>query len=74
MFATQLRNSAQGLLEKNRIEAIARSRFFSVIQTPFLPEDVSFPRRPYATITILVLGTLLFFVLRTLTLSLFDSR
>jgi capsular polysaccharide transport system permease protein len=71
-FAIELRTGAQALLEKNRVDAISRSRFFSVIQNPFLPEDSVLPRRPYATITILVLGFLLFLVLRALTRSVFD--
>ena len=65
-FATRLRTGAETMLEKNRVEASARSRFFSVIQTPYLPEDVGVPRRPYATVSILFLGILLFFILRAL--------
>jgi len=71
-FAVELRAGAQTLLEKNRVEAISRTRFFSVIQNPFLPEDPALPRRPYATVTILGLGFLLFLVLRALTRSVFD--
>jgi capsular polysaccharide transport system permease protein len=70
-FATQLRTGAEMLLEKNRVEAISRSRFFSVVQNPYLPEDVGLPRRPYATVTILCLGMLGFLVLRALTRSVF---
>lgn len=66
-FAIKLRTGAQSLLEKTRVEAIAQSRFFSVIQPPFLPEDVAIPRREYATVTILVLGVLVFLIIRALT-------
>jgi capsular polysaccharide transport system permease protein len=64
--AVRLRTGAEMMLEKNRVEAVATSRFFSVIQNPFLPEDVGFPRRPYATTAILGLGFLLYLILRAL--------
>ena len=73
-FAIQLRNSALTMLEKNRIDAMAQSRFFSVIQNPFTPERVGKPDRKYATITLSVLGLLLFVVLRSLTQSVLDRR
>ena len=60
------------LLEKNRTDAAARSRFFSVIQMPYLPEGVALPRRIYATITILFLGLLCFLILRALLFSVYD--
>lgn len=65
-FANKMRAGAITLLEKHRMDAIARSRFISVIQNPFLPEDPGYPRRPYATVTILVLGILMFMILRVL--------
>lgn len=65
-FAVQLRTGAQALLEKTRVDAIATSRFFSVIQKPYLPEDVAAPRRWYASVTIFVLGMLVFLILRGL--------
>lgn len=66
-FAIKLRTGAQTLLEKTRVESIAQSRFFSVIQPPYLPEDVAIPRREYATATILILGLLVFVIVRALT-------
>ncbi len=71
-FATNLRTGAEAMLEKIRVEAVSRSRFFSVIQNPYLPEEVAIPRRPYTTITILCLGILGFFVLRALAHSVFE--
>lgn len=71
-FAIRLRTGAQMMLEKNRVDASARSRFFTVIQNPFLPEDVGIPRRPYATVTIVGLGIMLFFILRALANSIFE--
>lgn len=72
-FATRLRTGAETMLEKNRVEAVSRSRFFSVIQNPFMPEDPGLPRRPYAAISIIVVGLLLFFVVRALTHSIFEA-
>jgi capsular polysaccharide transport system permease protein len=71
-FAVRLRSAAESMLEKTRLNAIARSRFLTVIQNPYLPEDVGMPRRPYATVTLLVLGGLLFFIFRAVTKSIFS--
>ncbi len=71
-FANRLRAGAEAMLERNRVEAVARSRFFTVIQHPYLPEDVAIPRRPYATATILVLGALMFLIFRALVTSVFE--
>lgn len=70
--ATRLRTGAELLLEQTRSDAVMRSKFFSLIQEPFMPEDVALPMRGYATATILVLGILCFFILRALTSSVFD--
>lgn len=71
-FAIRLRSTAESMLEKTRLNAIARSRFLTVIQNPYLPEDSGLPRRPYATVTILVLGSLMFFIFRAITKSIFS--
>lgn len=71
-FAIRLRTSAEGLLERNRVEAIANSRFLTVIQHPYLPEDIGLPRRPYATVTILTLGSLLFLIFRAIARAIFS--
>ncbi|MES2922444.1 MAG: hypothetical protein V4819_12905 [Verrucomicrobiota bacterium] len=71
-FAIRLRTGAEMLLEKNRIETVSQTRFFTVVQNPYLPEDVGMPRRPYATVTIIVLGLLGFLILRALTQSVFE--
>ncbi|RYD23720.1 MAG: hypothetical protein EOP88_03045 [Verrucomicrobiaceae bacterium] len=71
-FAIRLRTGAEMLLEKNRVDTISQTRFFTVVQNPFLPEDVGMPRRPYATTTILVLGILGFLILKALTQSIFE--
>ncbi|NJM36998.1 MAG: hypothetical protein HC845_03490 [Akkermansiaceae bacterium] len=41
--ATRLRTSAELQLEKTQVDAIAQSRFFSIIQHPYLPEDIGIP-------------------------------
>lgn len=71
-LATQLRTSAEVLLEKKRIETIANSRFFSVVQKPYQPEEESFPRRSYASGVICVLGLLGYLILRAIVRSLAD--
>ena len=71
-FVIRLRSGALMMLEKNRVDAVARSRFFTVIQNPYLPEDIAIPKRWYATTSILCLGVLVFLILRALTLSVFE--
>ncbi len=72
-FANRLRTGSEAMLEKNRMEAASLSRFFSVVQQPFLPEEAALPRRWYATATILVLGFLVFLVGRAMTHSVFEG-
>jgi capsular polysaccharide transport system permease protein len=72
--ATRIRTGVEMILEKNRADAAARSRFFSVIQSPYLPEGVSIPRRGYWTITILFLGILGFTITRALVNSVFERN
>ena len=72
-FAIRMRTSAETMLEKNRMDAVARSRFLSVIQKPYQPEDVGYPRREYATATLAALGVLLFMVLRVLVHSIMEK-
>ena len=71
-FANNLRLGSESLFEKHRVDAMSNSRFISVIQHPFLPEDVGYPERPYATATILGLGILLFLILRVLVHSIYE--
>lgn len=73
-FANKLHLGAASMLEKNRMDAAATSRFISIIQNPYLPEDVTYPRRPYATVTILVAGLLLFLMLRILVKSVYEHK
>lgn len=71
-FAIKMRTAAETLLEKHRMDAAARSRFISIIQKPYLPEDVGYPRREYATGTILLLGILMFLILRVFAHSVYE--
>lgn len=71
-LANQLQTSAEVLFEQKRIEAIANSRFFSVVQNPYLPEEEAFPQRKYATGVILVLGSLGYLILRAVVRSILD--
>lgn len=71
-FFTHLRTGAETMLEKHRMDAAARSRFLSTIQRPYLPEDVGYPQRGYATCTIAVVGILLFLLLRVLLHSVYE--
>lgn len=71
-FAVRLRTGAETLLQKHRVDAAARSHFISIIQRPYLPEDVAYPRRIYATASILVIGILMFLILRVLIRSVYE--
>lgn len=72
-FALQMRASAKALLEKHRIEVAGQSRYVSIIQKPYLPEEVGYPKRSYASVTILVLGILMFVVLRVMCLAIAEK-
>lgn len=71
-FATKLRTGAVSLFEKHRMDAVSQSRFIMIIQRPFLPEDVGYPLRGYATVTLTVLAILLFMILRVFVRSLLE--
>lgn len=71
-FAVHLRTGTASLLEKNRMDAAAQSRFLSVLQSPYLPEEPASPRRIYASCTMVVLGVLAFITLRIMILSVYD--
>lgn len=71
-FATRMRLAAETLLEKTRVQTIAKSKFFSLIQNPYLPEDIAEPRRWYWAFTITIIGLLVFMGLRALVSSALD--
>ncbi len=71
-FATHLRTGTASLLEKNRMDSAAQSRFLSILQSPYLPEEAASPRRVYATCTLIALGILLFITLRIMVLSVYE--
>lgn len=71
-FAIKLRQGAQILLEQTRADAITKSRFFSVIQNPYLADEYTNPRRLYLSLTLIGVIILSFYVLRAFWLSMFD--
>ena len=72
--AVLLKEKARELaVEKNRVDAISHSRFFTVMQAPYKPEDVGMPKRWYMTVTLLALGAIFFLMLRALTRSVFEG-
>ncbi len=71
-FAIRLRSGAEMILEKNRTDAVSSSRFFTVIQHPYVPEDPEIPRRPYVTATLIILGLFMFWILSAISRSLFE--
>jgi capsular polysaccharide transport system permease protein len=71
-FAMEIRNNAEITVEENRAMRNQHTRFFILFQEPFRPEKHGMPLRAYATVTILVVGFLLFLVIRTLLLTLFE--
>jgi capsular polysaccharide transport system permease protein len=71
-FATRLRTGSATMYEKNRMDAAAQSRFLSILQSPYLPEEAAYPRRSYATGSLIVLGILLFLTLRVMILSVYE--
>lgn len=71
-FSSDLRKGAELLLEKTRADTIATSRFFSVIQNPYLSEGSSNPRRTYLSITSVIVILLTIYVTRAIIASIYD--
>ena len=72
-FAMALRKGAEILLEKTRTETISHSRFFSVIQNPYLAEDSINPRRSYLTITLIFTVLLIQYIITAIIRSVLDK-
>lgn len=71
-FSLNLRKGAELILEKTRAETIATSRFFSVIQNPYLSEDYTHPRRWYLSITSIIVILLTLYLTRAIIASIYD--
>ena len=71
-LSLNLRKGAELILEKTRAEAIATSRFFSVIQNPYLSDDNTHPRRLYLSITSAAVILLLIYIVRAIIISVYD--
>ena len=71
-LSLNLRKGAELIFEKTRAEAIATSRFFSVIQNPYLSDDNTHPRRVYLSITSAAVILLLLYVIRAIIASVYD--
>jgi len=71
-FSIKLREGSEILLEKTRAEAVSTSRFFSVVQNPYLSEEHTNPKRIYLSVTCVLAILLSFYVIRALVLSIFD--
>lgn len=71
-LSLNLRKGAELILEKTRAEAITTSRFFSVIQSPYLLDDETHPRRLYLSITSVAVILLVMYLIRAIRASIFD--
>jgi len=71
-LSLNLRKGAELILEKTRAEAIATSRFFSVIQNPYMSDDNTHPRRLYLSITLAVSILLIMYIVRAIIISVYD--
>lgn len=71
-LSLNLRKGAELILEKTRAEAITTSRFFSVIQNPYLLDEETHPRRIYLSITSVVVILLVLYIARAILASIRD--
>jgi capsular polysaccharide transport system permease protein len=71
-LSLNLRKGAELILEKTRAEAITTSRFFSVIQTPYLLDGETHPRRLYLSITSIAVILLSLYLTRAVIASIYD--
>jgi len=73
-FAIGLKGGIEALLETTRAEAASNTRFFSVIQNPYLPEEKAYPRRWYLLASIFVIASLSLLLLKAVFKSIFDRE
>ena len=71
-LSLNLRQGAELIFEKTRAEAIATSRFFSVIQNPYLSDDNTHPRRLYLSITSAIVILLTLYIIKGIIASVYD--
>ena len=71
-LASTLRKGAELILEKTKTDAIATSRFFALIQTPYLPDEHSHPRRIYLSISSVIIILLMLFIAQAAIASVYD--
>ena len=71
-LSLNLRKGAELILEKTRAEAITTSRFFSVIQNPYLLDEETHPRRLYLSITSVIVILLTLYLSRAVLASVRD--
>ena len=71
-LSLNLRKGAELILEKTRAEAIATSRFFSVIQNPYISDDNTHPRRMYLSVTLAAFILLIMYIVRAIITSIYD--
>jgi capsular polysaccharide transport system permease protein len=71
-LSLNLRKGAELILEKTRAEAITTSRFFSVIQNPYLLDEETHPRRLYLSVTSIAVILLLLYLTRAIIASIYD--
>ena len=71
-LSLNLRKGAELILEKTRAEAITTSRFFSVIQNPYLLDEETHPRRLYLSITSVIVILLTLYLSRAILASVRD--
>jgi len=72
--AQRLMENTDLLREKTRVETLSKSRFFSVIQNPYTPEEHAHPKRVYLTITILLCAFVIYYILKSILTSIFDRQ
>jgi len=70
-FAIQLHKGAELMLETARTEAARNTRFFTIVQTPFLPEEDAYPRRWYLLISTVICSLLVFVTMQSLSKAIF---
>jgi capsular polysaccharide transport system permease protein len=71
-LSLNLRKGAELILEKTRAEAITTSRFFSVIQNPYLLDEETHPRRFYLSVTSIAFILLTLYLARGIIASIYE--
>lgn len=71
-FALEMKRTTEALMEKTRVSSLAHTRYFTTIQSPFLPDGAKHPKKLKLSITIALCSLLTYSIISGLYKSMTD--